>query len=91
MRGKEEKNRICLLCDHNIIESEYHVIMSCPIYTELLGELLNGLGQFEPTFNNLNDDETFVLLFSAAGIYFYTAKTCFNILTVRRILLYNTR
>ncbi len=36
--GMEEKDRICLLCDHNIIESEYHVVMSCPVYNELRGE-----------------------------------------------------
>ncbi len=45
--------------------------------------------QFEPNLNNLNDHETFVLLFSTAEICFYTAKTCFNILTVKRKMLYN--
>ncbi len=35
-------------CDHNIIESEYYVIMSCPVYNELRGELFNRAAQFEP-------------------------------------------
>ncbi len=61
------------------------------VYNELCGELFNHTAQFEPSFNNLNDDETFVLLLSATNICLYTAKTCFNILTVRREMLYNTR
>ncbi len=65
--------------------------MSCPVYNELRGELFAHAAQFEPNFNNLNDDATFVFLFSATDIYFYTAKACFNILTVRRKMLYNTR
>ncbi len=83
----EEKYWISLLCDHNIIESECHVIMSCPVYNELCGELFTHAAPFEPNFNNLNDDENFVFLFSAIDICFYTAKTCCNILTVRRKML----
>ncbi len=69
--GLEEKDRICLLCDHNIIKSEYHVIMSCPVYNELHGELFTHATQFEPNFNNLNDHEKFVFLFSATDIYYF--------------------
>ncbi len=88
----EEKDRICILCDHNIIESECHVIMYCPVYNELHGELFTRAAQFEPNFNNNpNDDETFVFLFLTTHICFYTAKTCFNIPTVRRKMFYNTR
>ncbi len=82
--GMEEKDRICLLCDHNIIESDHHVIMSFPVYNELHGGLFNHSAQFEPNFNNLNHNETFVILFLATDICFYTPKTCFNILTLRR-------
>ncbi len=89
--GMEEKDRICLLCDHNIIESERHVIMSCPVYNELRGELFTHAAHFELNFNNINDDDKFAFLFSAMDICFYTAKTCFNILTVRRKMLYNTK
>ncbi len=49
--GMEEEYRICLLCDHNIIESECHVIMSCSVYNELCGELFTHAPQFEPNFN----------------------------------------
>ncbi len=66
----EEKDRIRLLCDHNIIESEWHVIMSFPVYNELRGELFTHADQFEANFNNLNDDEKFVFLFSATYICF---------------------
>ncbi len=79
------------MCEHNIIESECHVIMSFPVYNELCGELFTHTTQFEPNFNNLNDDDKFVFLFSVGNICFYTAKICFNILTVRRKMLYNTR
>ncbi len=68
--------------------SEYHVIMYCP---ELRGEFVNHTPQFEPNFNKLNDDDI-IVLFSQLHIYFfYTAKTCLNIHTVRRNHLYNTR
>ncbi len=77
------------ICLHH--ESECHVIMSCPLYNGLRGELFTHEAQFEPNFNNLNDDEIFFFLFSATDICFYTAKTCFNILTVRRKMLYNTK
>ncbi len=50
-KGMEEKDRIYLLCDHNIIETDYHVIMSCPQYSELRGELFNHAAQFESNFN----------------------------------------
>ncbi len=80
----DEKDRTCLLCDHNIIESKYHVIMPCPVYNEVGGELFTYVAEFEPIFNNINDDEKFVLLFSATDICFYMAKSCFNILIVRR-------
>ncbi len=66
----EEKDRICLLCDQNIIELEYRVIMSCPVYNELCGELINHVAQFEPNFSNPNDDEMF-LLYSQLQIYVF--------------------
>ncbi len=72
-------------------ESECHVIMSCPVYNDLGGKPFTHAAQFEPNFDNLNDDEIFFFLFSATDIRFYTAKTCFNILTFRRKMLYNTR
>ncbi len=96
--GMEEEYRMCLPCYHNIIESEYSVIIICPVYNELCGELFNYATQLENNFNNLNDDDKFVFLFSATyicfsatDICFYTARTCFNIPTVRRGMLYNTR
>ncbi len=42
-----------MLCDHNITESEWHVIMSCPVYNELCGELFNCATQLKICFNNL--------------------------------------
>ncbi len=88
--GMEEKEIICLLCDHNIIESECHVIMSCPVYNELRGELFTHSAQFETNFNNLNDDDKFVFLFSATDICFLYYQD-WNILTVRTKMLFNTR
>ncbi len=79
------------LCDHNTIDSECHVIMSCPVYNELCGELLTHAAQFESHFNNLNNDGKFVLSFSTTNICFYTAKTCFDIFIVTRKMLHNTR
>ncbi len=61
----EEQDRVGILCDHNIIESEYHVIISCPVYNELRGELFNYAAQLENNFNNI-----FVYLFTATDICF---------------------
>ncbi len=74
--GMEEKDRICRLCDHNIIESECHVIMSCPVYNELHGELFTHADQFEPNLNNINDDEMFYFILSYKYMFLY----CQNLL-----------
>ncbi len=75
--GIEEKDGMCFLCDNDIIESECHVIMSCPVYNELLGERFTHAAQFEPNVNNLNDDEEIVFLFSATDICFeYCQDLC---------------
>ncbi len=43
--------------------------MYCPVYNELHEELFIHAAQFEPSFNNLNDDEPFVFDNYKADIY----------------------
>ncbi len=36
--------------------------MSCPVHNELHEELFTHAAQFEPNFNNLNDDQIFFFI-----------------------------
>ncbi len=40
---------------------------------------------------DINNDENFENLFSATDVHFYTVRNSFNIRTVTRSMLYNTR
>ena len=33
--GTERQHRICNLCNHNQIESEYHILLCCPAYSNI--------------------------------------------------------
>lgn len=34
-RGVERNERLCKLCSQNVVESEYHFLLSCDKYTEI--------------------------------------------------------
>ncbi len=63
-----------MLCDHNILESDYRVIMACPVYNESHRELFNYSTELENNFNTLNDDEKIVHLFSATDVSFILSR-----------------
>ncbi len=85
----QEEERICSVCTMGEVESEFHAIMRCPLYTEYRDELFNEASIYNDSFLQLNDNDKFIYLFSTPEICFYTAKTCYFILTSRRRYLYN--
>jgi hypothetical protein len=81
-----EKERICLQCDLNEVESELHVITRCPVYSDIRICLYDYAETISENFITLSDIEKFIFIFSAPGMVKKTAKTCFEVLQKRRDL-----
>ncbi|MES9883757.1 MAG: hypothetical protein ABW185_23135, partial [Sedimenticola sp.] len=85
--------RVCLHCSYyagvHIIESEMHVLMSCPLYEDLREELFAHARVNVPNFDSFNQQDQFCIFFKNEDIIKYSAKTCHNILSRRRRFLYN--
>ena len=58
------ENRTCVLC--NVIEDEYHVIFSCPLYNSIRMDCpnlveCNSISKFlDPTYNNMKETALFI-------------------------------
>ena len=75
----------CFNCE-NKIESEEHVLLECPIYTDIRSELLSKIQL--PHFDSLNKHEKVCHLLADYRIVIYSVKACQSILTERRKVLY---
>ena len=85
------ENRLCFndtCIGNNMIESEKHVLIECPVYADLRRQLYNHACSFNCNFMHLSDDEKLVFLFTDENICFYTAKICYDILIKRKCILY---
>lgn len=90
-QGLDIENRVCSNNQcilHNCIEDEYHVLMKCPMYSELRADLFNRANAINLDFMNLSEDEKFIFLFQNQDVCFYTAKICHDILMLRTNVLY---
>jgi len=82
------EERLCPMCDHNAIEDEVHVLINCPIYsdirvnTECLAMYFNGC------YAMYSDAQKFCYLMSSTDMVSNVAKALHLILTRRRALLY---
>jgi hypothetical protein len=83
-----EEDMVCQLCYQTTVESEMHVILFCSKYDNLHRELFANAAAIETDFDQLNDVERLIFLFSAQDICFQISKTWFNILSYRRNMLY---
>lgn len=79
--------RTCFNC-RKLVESEKHVLLSCPLYDDLQQEMFCAISEFNPNFNMLNVDEKIVYMFSSNNVIKTVAKTCKDILDRRRRFLY---
>ena len=68
------ENRTCYHCI-DIVEDEYHVLMSCPVYNKERQELLNYVSSQDPTFHVLNNNNKFVYLLSNSTVSIKCAYT----------------
>lgn len=76
--------RICQICN-NGIEDEKHVILDCPLNTDLRNELFVAANICNNNFNSLSDDDKFIFLMSDHNIVLIVARTLQNILKRRTL------
>ena len=79
--------RTCFTC-HNLVESEQHVLLNCPLYEDLHHELFNRAFELNSEFYSLNDNEKLIFLFTTSNMIKTVAKTCKDILDRRGRFLY---
>ena len=80
--------RTCSVCTLEV-EDETHMLLKCLLYDAIRTELFNTISQINTDFTSYNDSEKFKFIMSNESIVKYSAKTCNDILTVRRKHLYN--
>ena len=78
-----EDQRICLLCQTEV-ESEKHVILSCPVYEDLRRELFIKAFSINSDFYEMSSDAKLCFIMSIKDIVKFTAKTLNSILNLRR-------
>ena len=83
-----EGERLCQCCDEAVIESEMHVIMSCPFYSDIRQVLLSHASNVDDSFIQYDKERKFITLFTCKDMIFNTAKACYDILHKRRCFLY---
>ena len=63
-RNIDLSERICKLCDLNMVEDEIHFLCVCPLYIEERGHLFSKVISSNPSFSNLDSFDKFVYLMS---------------------------
>ena len=58
--------RVCIHCNLNCIENEYHVIVECPFYSQERNELFTKLSEFT-TLNCTPSNDTFEIIINMAN------------------------
>ena len=87
-KNKNVNERVCFIC-HDQIEDEKHVLLDCPLYTDLRERLFKEVKRSNVHFIILSDDDKFIYLFKSTECYDTVDKTCFNILSRRNSFLYS--
>ncbi len=86
--GKALEERICQCCDSNNIEDEMHFLIKCNAFKEERKILYAKVTQCVPDFNQLHDEDKFLVLMSNDDICKLTASSCHNMMMQRRSILY---
>ena len=79
--------RTCFNC-HDMVESEHHVLLKCPLYEDLQHEMYSHAFNINPGFYYLSGEEKIRFLFSSKEMIKTVAKTCKDSLDRRRRFLY---
>ena len=85
----EESKRVCYNCESEV-ETEEHVLMDCPVYSDLRETLFSKITQHIPDFMTKTIHDKFLCLLRSEAIPIIrkSAKICHDILTLRRTQLY---
>jgi len=86
--GLPVEQRVCFHCP-DTIEDETHVLLHCSLYETIRFDLLQKAEELDAHFVTLSDTDKVGFLLSNSDIAYYSAKTCFNILNKRKLVLYN--
>ncbi len=81
--------RTCYVCT-NAVESELHVIIDCPLYTDFREDLFSYCNDANPQFNDMVDLEKLNFVLSSPFVAKTSAKFLSNVLKRRRVLVYTT-
>ena len=83
------EERLCPVCDENSVESEFHVIMQCQLYTDIRQELFYHTEAISNVFRDMSPEEQFRSLMSENCTIKYAANACHQILKRRRCYTHN--
>ena len=83
--GKKLEDRKCIHCA-DAIETECHVLTTCPLYVDLRTELYESINDI--LFQTLNDEQKMCYMLSNSECVYNVARTCYEILERRKFLTY---
>ena len=78
-RNTKIEDRLCTVCNLNVVENEMHFLFECPCYAKLRQQWLQNIRKSCNNFDNLDNSEKLSLIFEK--FHRCTAKfiqTCFN-------------
>jgi hypothetical protein len=82
------EQRLCSLCDLNVVENEMHVLLFCPLYADIRSDLYSHWCANVRNFmqiSSLDRLEKFIFILSDQDIVHYTARACNQILKRRGV------
>ena len=85
--GLPVEERTCFMCPGSV-ESEHHVITTCPLYDDIRDDLVFNAGLLYPGFSELSADEQFKTILSNELLVTTSARACRKILDRRCIFMY---
>jgi hypothetical protein len=62
--GIPVEERLCLNCEAELCEDEFHFLMTCSKYNDLRNVLFNETAKLFPSFNEMPDNNKFIWLLS---------------------------
>ena len=86
-RGLAVEDRVCEHCQTKV-EDEVHVIIQCPLYTNIREDLLNKVAEIAD-INTMSDQDMLGFVLSDKRLVKLAAKTCKDILEKRKHIITN--
>ena len=84
------KESLCNFCSV-VVEDEMHVLLHCSMYNRVGDQLFKHAVYINNAFMSLDDSDKLYFIFPNNDITYKWAKTCSEILTIRRNLTINER